>query len=50
MRCLICGRYMNQLVKGGRWFQCHKCLQLRCSDPQVEFGWQLLHGRKLVYR
>ena len=49
MRCLIDGRYMTRLAPDGHWWMCTGgCKELRSSDPMVEFGWQLLAGRKLV--
>lgn len=49
MRCLIDGRFMHRLTSTGRWWTC-TCGELRCSDPAVEFGWQIMAGRKLVSR
>lgn len=50
MRCLVDGRFMARLAPGGHWWVCSRgCRELRCSDPDIEFGWQLMAGRKMVY-
>jgi hypothetical protein len=49
MRCLVDGRWMRRLAPGGHWWMCSNgCKELRSSKPDVEFGWQLMAGRKMV--
>jgi hypothetical protein len=40
---------MRRLTPTGDWWMCTKgCKELRCSNLEVEFGWQLMAGRKLI--